>query len=261
MSFLVLTLSLTHLGMARARPAEPIALLLFSLSGFLAALASESLLVLMLCLELAWLPPLALVAIDSRRLSSSESSLKLFFAHAFASLVFAHGIALALPRDGPPRHRSAVGAGGRPALPLRGRHGAAARRPDRALCDRALPSLGPRPARGRARLRDGPHGDRRPDGLLPRPAAAAPRDPARGPGARVGARAARPRLARLPRVPDPRLGPRDGARPGRPPPSRRLARGRARSDSWRWRWSTRGGRAARPSSWRWSRRGSRSSVC
>jgi NADH-quinone oxidoreductase subunit N len=94
MSFLVLTLSLTHLGMARARPAEPIALLLFSLSGFLAALTSESLLVLMLCLELAWLPPLALVAIDSRRLSSSESSLKLFFAHAFASLVFAHGIAL-----------------------------------------------------------------------------------------------------------------------------------------------------------------------
>ncbi|MBK7952102.1 MAG: hypothetical protein IPK00_25960 [Deltaproteobacteria bacterium] len=33
------------------------------------------------------------MAIDLRRLSSSESSLKLFFAHAFASLVFAHGIA------------------------------------------------------------------------------------------------------------------------------------------------------------------------
>jgi NADH-quinone oxidoreductase subunit N len=94
MSFLVLTLSLTHFGMARSRPGEPIALLLFSLSGFLAAIASDHLLVLMLCLELAWLPPLALVAIDSRRLSSSESSLKVFFAHAFASLVFAHGIAL-----------------------------------------------------------------------------------------------------------------------------------------------------------------------
>ena len=94
MSFLVWTLSLTHFGMARSRPGEPIALLLFSLSGFLAAITSQNLLVLMLCLELAWLPPLALIAIDSRRLSSSESSLKVFFAHAFASLVFAHGIAL-----------------------------------------------------------------------------------------------------------------------------------------------------------------------
>ena len=93
LAFLVLALSLTHFGMARSRPGEPIALWLFSLSGFLAALASENLLVLMLCLELAWLPPMALVAIDSRRLSSSESSLKLFFAHALASLVFAHGVA------------------------------------------------------------------------------------------------------------------------------------------------------------------------
>lgn len=93
LSFLVLALSLTHFGMARSRPGEPIALLLFSLSGFLAAIASSDLLVLMLALELAWLPPIALVAIDSRRLSSSESSLKLFFAHAFASLVFAHGVA------------------------------------------------------------------------------------------------------------------------------------------------------------------------
>ncbi len=91
--FLVLALSLTHFGMARSRPGEPIALWLFSLSGFLAALASENLLVLLLCLELAWLPPLALVAIDSRRLSSSESSIKLFFAHALASLIFAHGVA------------------------------------------------------------------------------------------------------------------------------------------------------------------------
>ncbi len=55
--FLVLALSLTHFGMARSRPGEPIALWLFSLSGFLAALASENLLVLLLCLELAWLPP------------------------------------------------------------------------------------------------------------------------------------------------------------------------------------------------------------
>jgi len=93
-SFLVLALSLTHFGMARSRPGEPIALLLFSLAGMMIAVASESLLVLMLALELAWLPPLAMIAIDSRRLSSSESSLKVFFAHVFASLVFAHGVAL-----------------------------------------------------------------------------------------------------------------------------------------------------------------------
>jgi len=93
-SFLVLALSLTHFGMERSRPGDPIALLLFSLSGSMAALATDDLVVLLLALELAWLPPIALVAIDSRRLSSSESSLKLFFAHAFASLVFAHGVAL-----------------------------------------------------------------------------------------------------------------------------------------------------------------------
>lgn len=93
MSFLVLTLSLTHFGMARSRPGEPIALLLFSLSGLMGAVASRNLLITLLCLELAWLPSLALVAIDSRRLSSSESSLKLFFAHVFASLAFAHGVA------------------------------------------------------------------------------------------------------------------------------------------------------------------------
>lgn len=91
-AFLVLALSLTHFGMARSRPGEPIALLLLSLSGLLATLASESLLVLILALELAWLPAVALVAIDSRRLSSSESSLKLFFAHALASLMTALGV-------------------------------------------------------------------------------------------------------------------------------------------------------------------------
>lgn len=92
-SFLVLALSLTHFAMARARAGEPIALLLFSISGLLAAIASENLLATALCLELAWLPTLALVAIDPRRLSSSESSLKVFFAHAFASLCFLHGVA------------------------------------------------------------------------------------------------------------------------------------------------------------------------
>lgn len=92
-SFLVLALSLTHFGMARARAGEPIALLLFSISGLLAAIASENLLATALCLELAWLPTLALVAIDPRRLSSSESSLKVFFAHALASLCFLHGVA------------------------------------------------------------------------------------------------------------------------------------------------------------------------
>ena len=88
----VLTLSLTHFGMARSRPAEPLALLLFSLSGMSAALVTDHLLVLMVAMELAWLPLVALIAIDSRRLSSSESSLKAFFAHAFASLVFAQGV-------------------------------------------------------------------------------------------------------------------------------------------------------------------------
>jgi len=91
--FLVLSLSLTHFGMARSRPAEPIALLLFSISGMAAAIVTEHLLVLMIALELAWLPLIALISIDSRRLSSSESSLKAFFAHVFASVVFAHGVA------------------------------------------------------------------------------------------------------------------------------------------------------------------------
>ena len=93
-SFLVLTLSLTHFGMSRSRAGEPIALLLFSLSGLLAAIASRNLLVTFLCFELAWLPGVALVASDPRRLSSSESSMKLLFAHALASLAFAHGVAL-----------------------------------------------------------------------------------------------------------------------------------------------------------------------
>lgn len=93
MGFLVLGLSLTHFGMARSRPAEPLALLLFSLSGLAAATATDHLLVLLVAFELGWLPLIALIAIDSRRLSSSESSLKAFFAHAFASLVFAHGVA------------------------------------------------------------------------------------------------------------------------------------------------------------------------
>lgn len=92
-SFLVLALSLTHFGMARSRAGEPIALLLFSLSGLLAAIASRNLIVTFLCLELAWLPAVALVASDPRRLSSSESSVKLLFAHALASLVFALGVA------------------------------------------------------------------------------------------------------------------------------------------------------------------------
>lgn len=91
--FLVLSLSLTHFGMARSRPAEPIALLLFSLSGMMAAIATDNLLILMIAIELAWLPLIALISIDSRRLSSSESSLKAFFAHSFASIVFAHGVA------------------------------------------------------------------------------------------------------------------------------------------------------------------------
>jgi NADH-quinone oxidoreductase subunit N len=91
--FLVLSLSLTHFGMARSRPAEPIALLLFSISGMAAAIVTDHLLIMMIAIELAWLPMIALISIDSRRLSSSESSLKAFFAHAFASVVFAHGVA------------------------------------------------------------------------------------------------------------------------------------------------------------------------
>jgi NADH-quinone oxidoreductase subunit N len=90
--FLVLCLSLTHFGMARSRPSEPIALLLFSLSGMVAAIVTDHLLILMIAIELAWLPLIALISIDSRRLSSSESSLKAFFAHSFASIVFAHGV-------------------------------------------------------------------------------------------------------------------------------------------------------------------------
>lgn len=91
--FLVLSLSLTHFGMARSRPAEPIALVLLSLSGMASAIMTDHLLGLMIAIELAWLPVIALISIDSRRLSSSESSLKMFFAHAFASIVFAHGVA------------------------------------------------------------------------------------------------------------------------------------------------------------------------
>jgi NADH-quinone oxidoreductase subunit N len=97
---LILALSLTHFGMARSRPAEPLALLLFAWSGSLVAMASSHLLLLMLALELAWLPVIALVALDPRRLSSSESSLKAFFAHAFASLVFAHGVAFVYAATG-----------------------------------------------------------------------------------------------------------------------------------------------------------------
>lgn len=89
---LVLGLALTHLGMARSRAAEPIALLLFAWAGSMAAIATTGLVPLFLALELAALPVIALVAIDTRRLSSSESSLKSFFAHAFASLVFAQGL-------------------------------------------------------------------------------------------------------------------------------------------------------------------------
>ena len=73
---LVLSLSLTHFGMARSRPAEPIALFLLSLSGMAAAVVANHLLVLLVAIELAWLPLVALIALDPRRLSSSESSLK-----------------------------------------------------------------------------------------------------------------------------------------------------------------------------------------
>ena len=72
---LVLSLSLTHFGMARSRPAEPAALLLFSLAGAMAAVVTDHLVVLLVALELAGLPMIALVAIDSRRLSSSDSRL------------------------------------------------------------------------------------------------------------------------------------------------------------------------------------------
>jgi NADH-quinone oxidoreductase subunit N len=98
--FLILSLSLTHFGMARSRPAEPIALVLFSLAGMVSAIHSEHLLGLMLALELAWLPVVALISIDSRRLSSSESSLKAFFAHVFASIIFAHGAAFVFAATG-----------------------------------------------------------------------------------------------------------------------------------------------------------------
>lgn len=94
MALFVFSLSLTHFGMARSRPAEPLALLLFSLSGMAIAIASDHFLVWMVALELAWLPVIGLIAIDSRRLSSSESSLKAFFAHGIASVVFAQGVAL-----------------------------------------------------------------------------------------------------------------------------------------------------------------------
>jgi len=90
---MVLSLSLTHFGMARSRPAEPIALLLFAWTGSMCALVTDHLLVMLIAFEVAWLPMIALIAIDSRRLSSSESSLKVFFAHAFASLILAHGVA------------------------------------------------------------------------------------------------------------------------------------------------------------------------
>ncbi|MBJ19068.1 MAG: hypothetical protein GY910_09430 [bacterium] len=97
---LVLSLSLTHFGMARSRPTEPIALLLFAWAGSMIAIATDHLLVLLVAIELAWLPMIALIAIDSRRLSSSESSLKAFFAHVFASLIFAHGIAFVFAESG-----------------------------------------------------------------------------------------------------------------------------------------------------------------
>jgi NADH-quinone oxidoreductase subunit N len=115
--FGVLSLSLTHFGMARSRPAEPIALLLFSLSGMAAAIATDHLLVLMIALELAWLPLIALISIDSRRLSSSESSLKAFFAHVFASVIFAHGVAFLFGATGG-LHSSLLGdvSGARPLL-------------------------------------------------------------------------------------------------------------------------------------------------
>lgn len=96
----VLGLALTHFGLAHSRPAEPLTLLLFSISGMAAALAARHLLVVMIALELAWLPLIGLIAIDSRRLSSSESSLKAFFAHALASLLFAHGVAFVFGATG-----------------------------------------------------------------------------------------------------------------------------------------------------------------
>jgi NADH-quinone oxidoreductase subunit N len=98
--FLVLSLSLTHFGMARSRPAEPIALVLFSLAGMASVILTDHLLGLMLAIELAWLPVVALISIDSRRLSSSESSLKAFFAHVFASIILAHGVAFVFAATG-----------------------------------------------------------------------------------------------------------------------------------------------------------------
>lgn len=108
---LVLSLSLTHFGMARSRPAEPVALLLFALAGAMAAVVTDHLVVLLVALELAGLPMIALVAIDSRRLSSSESSLKAFFAHVFASLLVAHGLAFLFGATGRLDFAGLAGAG------------------------------------------------------------------------------------------------------------------------------------------------------
>jgi len=97
---LVVALALTHFGMARSRPAEPLALLLLSLSGLSAALLARDLLVVLIGFELAWLPLVAVIALDSRRLSSSESSLKAFYAHVLASLLFALGVAFVFGATG-----------------------------------------------------------------------------------------------------------------------------------------------------------------
>lgn len=97
---MVVSLALTHFGMARSRPAEPLALLLLSISGLAATLLAQDLLVVLIGLELAWLPLIALIALDSRRLSSSESSLKAFYAHGLASLLFAQGVAFVFGATG-----------------------------------------------------------------------------------------------------------------------------------------------------------------
>ncbi|MHA7837725.1 MAG: proton-conducting transporter transmembrane domain-containing protein, partial [bacterium] len=97
---LVVSLALTHFGMARSRPAEPLALLLLSITGLGAALLGQDLLVVWIGFELGWLPLVALIALDSRRLSSSESSLKLFYAHGLASLLFALGLAFVFGATG-----------------------------------------------------------------------------------------------------------------------------------------------------------------
>ncbi len=97
---LVVSLALTHFGMARSRPAEPLALLLLSLSGLSAVLLARDLLVVLIGFELAWLPLVAVIALDSRRLSSSESSLKAFYAHVLASLLFALGAAFVFGATG-----------------------------------------------------------------------------------------------------------------------------------------------------------------